>query len=253
MDWSYKWHPVWTRILQWIPSFFSSSQIWSNWWWQRQRLMNATTNIVTHPKMTTQAVSRKHTSPLLNISTQYFTVIYVFHSFLRVLCFSDNMNQPDKTGKNYDSPLETISLFNMLTDNNAKFKSPSEHLAAEEVIVLFKQWVIFKQYFPKEHKHFGIKSYKLCNMTRCACDMNIYLERNWYNATQMMTATQAIWSFTSRVERIGHIYVACLIFFLSKRILWPAHISYKLWERNVNKWREILTIIHPNWNRVTYI
>jgi hypothetical protein len=49
------------------------------------------------------------------------------------------MNQPDKTGKNYDSPLETISLFNMLTDNNAKFKSPSEHLAAEEVIVLFKQ------------------------------------------------------------------------------------------------------------------
>jgi hypothetical protein len=56
-------------------------------------------------------------------------------------------------------------------DAYPKFYSPSEHLATDEVIVLFKGRVSFKQYFPKEHKHFGTKIYTLCDTTDYALDM----------------------------------------------------------------------------------
>jgi hypothetical protein len=39
---------------------------------------------------------------------------------------------------------------------NAKYYSPTEHLAVDE-IVLFKVRVIFKQFSPKEHRWFGTK------------------------------------------------------------------------------------------------
>jgi hypothetical protein len=62
------------------------------------------------------------------------------------------MNQRDKTNKNYDRLWKIKSLFTMLIDNDTKFYSPSEHLAVNEVIVLFKGRVNFKQYIPKKHK-----------------------------------------------------------------------------------------------------
>jgi len=46
-----------------------------------------------------------------------------------------------------------------------KFYNPSEDLAIDEVTVMFKGRVIFRQYIPKKHKHFGVKIYKLCNST----------------------------------------------------------------------------------------
>jgi len=46
-----------------------------------------------------------------------------------------------------------------------KFYSPSEHLAVDEIIVLFKGKVIFRQYFTQETQHFGIKIYKPCDET----------------------------------------------------------------------------------------
>jgi hypothetical protein len=52
----------------------------------------------------------------------------------------------------------------MLNNIHSKYYAPSEHLAVDEVTVLFKRWVIIKQYIPKEHKRFGIKIYKLCDI-----------------------------------------------------------------------------------------
>ena len=43
----------------------------------------------------------------------------------------------------------------------SKFYTSSENLAIEEVIVLCKGRVIFRQYTPKKRKCFGIKIYKL--------------------------------------------------------------------------------------------
>jgi hypothetical protein len=42
----------------------------------------------------------------------------------------------------------------------SKFYSPSEHLAVDEVIVLFKERVIFRQYITKKSKCFGFNIYK---------------------------------------------------------------------------------------------
>jgi hypothetical protein len=74
------------------------------------------------------------------------------------------------------------TLFDQSNDTYAKFYSPSENLAVDEVIMLFKDRVIFRQYIPKKHKHFSTKIYKLCSTT-------VYMGKDRQNATQMMRAT----------------------------------------------------------------
>jgi len=81
----------------------------------------------------------------------------LFYCILKFLHFSDNMNQPDKNDNKYDRPLKMRTLFDQLNDAYAKFYNPSECSAMDEVIMLFKGRVLFKQYTPKKHKYFGIK------------------------------------------------------------------------------------------------
>jgi hypothetical protein len=49
------------------------------------------------------------------------------------------------------------NLFEILNKTFSKFYSPSKRLAVDEVIVLFKGKVFFRQYIYKKHKCFGIK------------------------------------------------------------------------------------------------
>jgi hypothetical protein len=56
-------------------------------------------------------------------------------------------------------------LFDQLRDTYAEFYTPFEHLAVDEVTVLFKGRFIFKQYIPKKHKCFCIKICRLCDTT----------------------------------------------------------------------------------------
>ena len=53
--------------------------------------------------------------------------------------------------------------------------NPTEHLAADELIVLYKGRVVFRQYIPNKHKRFGIKIYKLCDSLGYTYDMSVYL------------------------------------------------------------------------------
>jgi hypothetical protein len=55
------------------------------------------------------------------------------------------------------------TIFDILSDAYAKYYSPTEHLAVDEIVVLFKGRVFIKQYIPKKHKCFEIKIYKLCD------------------------------------------------------------------------------------------
>jgi hypothetical protein len=71
-----------------------------------------------------------------------------------------NMTDPD-----HDQLWEMRTCSDTRHDTYTKFYSPSEHPAVEEVIVLFKGQVIFKQYITKKHKCFGIKIYRLCHNT----------------------------------------------------------------------------------------
>jgi hypothetical protein len=88
------------------------------------------------------------------------------------------VNLPDKTGKDFDRLWKIRSFVDILGDIYAKFYNPSEHLAVGKVTVLFKGRVIFKQYVPKKHIHFGIKMYKLCDMTGYTYNMSTYLGKD---------------------------------------------------------------------------
>ena len=86
-----------------------------------------------------------------------------------------------------------------------KFYNPLEHLAVEEVIVKFQSRVIFRQYFSKKRKCFGIKIYRLWDKSGYMYDMKVYLGRDSCSATDDMTATHATMRhLTCRVEGLGH-------------------------------------------------
>jgi hypothetical protein len=93
----------------------------------------------------------------------------------------------------------------MLNNTYAKFYNPSEHLAVDEIIVLFKGRVVFRQNIPKKHKRFGIKIFELCDCTGYTYDMKVYLGKDRQHVTQDMAATHAtVKELTRRVEGLGH-------------------------------------------------
>jgi hypothetical protein len=61
--------------------------------------------------------------------------------------------------------MTSYGIFNMLCGTYSEFYNPSKHLAIDAVIVLFRGRVVFKQYIPKKYKWFGIKIFKLCDVT----------------------------------------------------------------------------------------
>ena len=69
-------------------------------------------------------------------------------------------------------------LFEILNATFSIFYNPSENLSVDEVIVPFKGRVIFKQYIPKKRKVFGIKIFKLCDLTGYTYDMKVYLGKD---------------------------------------------------------------------------
>jgi hypothetical protein len=88
-----------------------------------------------------------------------------FLHILRHLHFADNENAIDSNDPKYDTQWKIRQIFDILNDTFSTYYAPTEHLAVDEVIVPFKGRVNFKQYIPKKHKCFGIKIYKLCDMS----------------------------------------------------------------------------------------
>jgi hypothetical protein len=128
-----------------------------------------------------------------------------FLHILTFLHFTDNTNEIDKNAENYDRLCKIRDVFDMLNNAYAKFYNPSEHLAVDEIIVLFKGRVVFRQYIPKKHKRFGIKIFKLCDCTGYTYDMKVYLGKDRQRVTQDLTATHAtVKELTRRVEGLGH-------------------------------------------------
>ena len=91
-----------------------------------------------------------------------------------LLQFTDNINEADMMDENSDRLRKMRSLSAILNKTFSKFYSPSENLAVDEVIVLFKGRAIFWQYIPKKHKRFGYKIYKPFDETGCMYDMTGY-------------------------------------------------------------------------------
>jgi len=78
-----------------------------------------------------------------------------------------------------------------LNNKFCELYNPTENLAVEQLIVLYKGRVAFQQYTPKKHKTFVIKIYKLCNSLGYTYDMSVYeyLGKQQQHATAPMTAT----------------------------------------------------------------
>jgi len=108
---------------------------------------------------------------------------------LRFLHVSNNMDHPDKNDKLWKMRI----LFDQLNDAYAKFYSPSAHLAVNEVIVLIKGRVIFKQDIPKKQKCFHIKIYKQCDMTWYTYNMRVYLGNCYIHGRVTGNWTAMIW------------------------------------------------------------
>jgi hypothetical protein len=81
----------------------------------------------------------------------------------------------------------------------------TEHLAVEEVIVLYKGRVVFRQYIPKKHIRFGIRIYNLCDFVSYTYDTSMYLGKQRQHATAHTTATHGtVLLVVRRVEGLGH-------------------------------------------------
>jgi hypothetical protein len=80
---------------------------------------------------------------------------------------------------------------------------PSEYLASDEVIVLFKGRMNFAQCIPKKFECFRIKIYKLYDMVGCIYNIVVYIGKDRTCATAEMT---------EEVEEHGHkLYIICNI------------------------------------------
>jgi len=65
--------------------------------------------------------------------------------------------------------------------------------------------VIFKQYIPKNRKHFGIKIFKLCDSTRYTHDMKAYLGKDRKRTAQHVTETHStVTELIRKVKGCGH-------------------------------------------------
>ena len=107
------------------------------------------------------------------------------------------------TDENYDRLWKMRAIFDKPSDSYAKYYSLTKHSAVDEIIVLFKGRVIFKQYVPKKHKWFGIKIYKLCDSKGYTYSMTVYLGKDRKRATPFMTATHAtVTGLTARIEHM---------------------------------------------------
>jgi hypothetical protein len=128
-----------------------------------------------------------------------------FFHILRLLHFSDNKNEPGKTDDRYDQLWKMRIIFDKLSNSYAKYYSPTEQLAVDEITVLFKGRVIFKQYILNKHKQYGITNYKPFDSKGHMYNMTVYLGNNRKGANLSMTATPAIVTrLTARLENVGH-------------------------------------------------
>jgi hypothetical protein len=97
------------------------------------------------------------------------------------------------------------TIFDRHSDSYAKYYSLTEHLIVYEIIVFFKDGVIFKQYIPKKHKQFGIKLYQMWDSEGYTDIMTMYIGKDKKCATPTMTAKHAtVRGLAARIEHFGH-------------------------------------------------
>ena len=96
---------------------------------------------------------------ILSREEQYCTQVYSnimahnhFFHILRFLHFENNDDSPNHDNPDYDRLWIIRNIFDKLNNKFCEMYNPTEHLAVDEVIVLYKGRVVFGQYIPKKQK-----------------------------------------------------------------------------------------------------
>ena len=97
-----------------------------------------------------------------------------FFHILRFLHFENNDDPPNHDDPDYNRLWKIWKIFDTLNKFCEPY-NPTEHLAVDEVIVLYKGKVVYWQYIPKKHKRFDVKIYKLCDSLGYTYGMSMYL------------------------------------------------------------------------------
>ena len=125
-----------------------------------------------------------------------------------LVLYFENINDPPKhDDPDYDNDRlwKIRNIFDTLKNKLCELYNPTEHLAVDQVIVIYKGRVVFRQYIPKKHKRFAIKIYKLSDSLGYTYDMSVYLGKQMQHATAQITATQGtVLQVIRRVEGLSH-------------------------------------------------
>ena len=137
--------------------------------------------------------------------TQFYSNVMArdrFFHILRFLHFENNDHPPNHDDPDYDRLWKIRKIFDTLNSKFCELYNPTEHLAVDEVIVLYKGRVVFRQYVPKKHKQIGIKIYKICDSLGYTYDMSVCLGKQRQHATTQTHGTML--QVIQRVEGLGH-------------------------------------------------
>jgi hypothetical protein len=113
------------------------------------------------------------------------------HTHPQYLHFSVNHTATEDC-PSYDRLWKLRYIFDVLNDCHSKYYTLPKHLTVHEVQVLSAQRVNLKHYICMTHKRFGIKIYKLCNISGYTYT-DMYLGQNRTPRTADMTVTLCDW------------------------------------------------------------
>jgi hypothetical protein len=85
-----------------------------------------------------------------------------FSQLLKCLHFNDNDNLPPTTSASEKSFMKIKSFYDALIGKFSTVYIPTENIAIDESLLLWKGRLSMKQYIPLKRARFGIKSYALC-------------------------------------------------------------------------------------------
>jgi hypothetical protein len=128
-----------------------------------------------------------------------------FFHILRFLYFENNNDPPNHDDPDCDRLWKIRKISDALNNKFYELHNPTEHLAVDEMIVFYKERVVFRQYIPKKYRRFCIKIYKLCDSLGYTYDMSVCLGKQRQNAIAQITATHGtVLQVIRRVEGMGH-------------------------------------------------
>jgi hypothetical protein len=101
-----------------------------------------------------------------------------FQLMLEFFHLNESANEPDRNDPNRDRLYKLRPILDLLFDTFQAIYMPSENIAIDESLLLWKGRLVFRQYIPLKPARFGIKIYLLCESSSgCTFRFRVYTGR----------------------------------------------------------------------------